>query len=56
MFALQRIFKEVKDLEQFPNTYCLYLGQDDSQQDPYKWYALFKGPEETPFSKGIFRL
>ena len=35
----------------------LYLGPDQgAQNDPFKWYALIKGPEDTPFAGGTFRL
>ena len=36
----------------------LYLGPDlqNESNDPFKWYALLKGPDDTPFAGGTFRL
>ncbi len=36
----------------------LYLGPDlqDEKNDPFKWYALLKGPDETPYEGGTFKL
>ena len=43
----------MKDLETKP-AQILFLGP--TQTDPFDWYALFNGPEDTPFEHGTFRL
>ena len=46
--------QELKDIEREPIALILYLGPGDS--DPFTWYALLKGPDDTPFSNGTFKL
>ena len=37
---------------------CLYLGPDseDPNSDPFTWYAVLKGPPNSPYEGGTFRL
>ena len=34
----------------------LFLGPDETQSDPFTWYAVIKGPEASPFEGGVFKL
>ena len=34
----------------------MFLGPDMTANDPFKWYALVKGPEDSPFEGGLFKL
>ena len=37
---------------------CLYMGPDenDPASDPFTWYAILRGPYESPYEGGTFRL
>ncbi|CDW85663.1 ubiquitin-conjugating enzyme [Stylonychia lemnae] len=53
----QNFFQELKDLQKEPlGDLCPFLGPDMSQDNPFKWYAIIIGPENTPFHGGTFRL
>ena len=35
---------------------CAYLGPDEKSEDPYKWYAVLRGPEGSPYAGGTFKV
>ena len=52
-------FQEMKDTEKNGLfDLCLYLGpdQNDSNSDPFTWFAILKGPPDSPYENGTFRL
>eukprot|EP00347_Sterkiella_histriomuscorum_P013931 403362809 len=48
---------ELKDLQKEPlGDLCSFLGPDMQSEDPFKWYAIITGPDDSPFAGGIFKL
>ena len=35
---------------------CLFLGPDESGEDPFTWYSVLKGPDDSPYEGGTFKL
>ena len=48
----RRLRKELRDIQASPNE-AIFLGPD-SLENLYKWTAIIKGPEETPYEGGEF--
>jgi len=51
--ALRRIAKEIADLKNDPPTSC---SAGPAASDPYQWEAMIIGPEDSPYTGGIFKL
>jgi len=35
---------------------CLFLGPDETGEDPFTWYSVLRGPENSPYEGGTFKL
>ena len=56
---LNGLKKELKEVEREGLfDMCLYMGPDasDPHSDPFTWFAILKGPFDSPYEGGTFRL
>ena len=50
--------KELKEIQKELFEMCLYLGPDteNPENDPFTWFCVLKGPTDSPYEGGVFRL
>ena len=52
--SLKRIRKEISDMKE--NVYHNFTAGPEDEKDITKWIANIIGPEDTPYSGGVFKL
>jgi ubiquitin-conjugating enzyme E2 D/E len=52
--SLKRIRKEIRDMKE--NVYHNFTAGPEDEKDITKWIANIIGPEDTPYSGGVFKL